>query len=77
MQTHALLEPGQCGPVDGVCRNIPNRLALAKAIHLHHAAVYRAFDEHWSGGVSLEVLVAMSVTFNMPVGWLVLDPRGQ
>lgn len=59
------------------CRNIPHRKALATAINRPISTVYRTFDEHWSGGVSVEVLAAMSITFDVPVSWLVRDPRGQ
>ncbi|AZP80779.1 hypothetical protein [Mycobacterium avium] len=59
------------------CRNIRNRRALAKELRRHPSGVYRAFDEDWSGGVSLDILAAMSVRFNVPVGWLVRDPRGR
>lgn len=59
------------------CRNIPNRLALAKAINRPRQTVYSSFAEDWTGRVALEVLVAMAVTFNVPVSWLVRDPREQ
>lgn len=59
------------------CRNIPNRLALAKVLKRPRTTVYKAFNEDWSGGVSVEILAAISVTFDVPIHWLVRDPRGQ
>nr|AAN05768.1 Gp42 [Mycobacterium avium subsp. hominissuis A5] len=75
-----MCRPTLCWNADNVAmlmefRDIRNRAALAKAINWPRTTVYRSFNEDWSGRVRMEVLVAMSVTFDVPIGWLVLDPQ--
>jgi hypothetical protein len=58
-------------------KEIPNRKALALKLRQPRATVYRSFDQNWDGEVTVELLVALSRVFDVPIHQLVRDPRGK